>query len=175
MTKNIPWYRLRCVAFDHIAPMKKSDLMQYCREPSSKEAKKMYILLLKLRHYEKATKFEKISHLFWQNSCFYSVVSKQVGDFFKFLWPSQKSWTLPKLNFTNVYYCNYQKMSNSSNHLHTKSYHFFKSFHPAACFFTKINEKKYNLLVATYMCFSPKKQTSLSNGLAQCSTKSFNF
>ena len=32
---------------------------------------------LKLRHYEKAT-----------------VVSKQVGDFFKFLWPSQKSWTL---------------------------------------------------------------------------------
>ena len=38
--------------------------------------------LLKLRHYEKATKFEKISHLFWQNSCFYSVASKQVGDFF---------------------------------------------------------------------------------------------
>ena len=49
---------------------------------------------VKLRHYEKATKFEKISLLFWQNSCFYSVASKQVGDFFKFLWPSQKSWTL---------------------------------------------------------------------------------
>ena len=27
-------------------------------------------------------------------SCFYSVASKQVGDFFKFLWSSQKSWTL---------------------------------------------------------------------------------
>ena len=50
--------------------------------------------MAKLKHYEKATKFEKISHLFWQNSYFYSVPSKQVGDFFKFLWPSQKSWTL---------------------------------------------------------------------------------
>ena len=29
-----------------------------------------------------------------KTSCFYSVVSKQVGDFFKFLWPSQRSWTL---------------------------------------------------------------------------------
>ena len=37
---------------------------------------------------------KKISHLFWQNSCFHSVVSKQVGDFFKFLWSSQKNWTL---------------------------------------------------------------------------------
>ena len=37
---------------------------------------------------------EKISHLFWQNSCFYSVVAKQVGDIFKSLWPSKKSWTL---------------------------------------------------------------------------------
>ena len=46
---------------------------------------------IKLRHYEKATKLEKISHLLWQNSCFYSVVSKQVGDFFEFLWSSQKS------------------------------------------------------------------------------------
>ena len=53
-------------------------------------------LFLKFRHYEKATKFEKISHLFWQISCFYSVASKQVGYFFKFLWPSQKSWTLIK-------------------------------------------------------------------------------
>ena len=51
---------------------------------------------LKFRYYEKATKFEKISHLFWQNHCFYSVASKQVGDFFKFLWPFQKSWTLMK-------------------------------------------------------------------------------
>ena len=49
---------------------------------------------LKFRYYEKATKFEKNSHLFWQTSCFYSVASKQVGYFFKFLWPFQKSWTL---------------------------------------------------------------------------------
>ena len=42
------------------------------------------MMYVKLRHYEKATKFEKISHLFWRNSCFYSVASKQVGDFFKF-------------------------------------------------------------------------------------------
>ena len=40
--------------------------------------------------YEKATKFEKISNL----SCFYSVASKEVGDFLKNLWPFQKSWTL---------------------------------------------------------------------------------
>ena len=53
-----------------------------------------YLRPLKLRHYEKATKFEKISHLFWHNSCFYSDVSKQVGDFFQILWPSQKTWTL---------------------------------------------------------------------------------
>ena len=37
---------------------------------------------------------KKISHLFLQNRCFYSVASKPAGDFFKFLWPSQKSWTL---------------------------------------------------------------------------------
>ena len=43
----------------------------------------MTITHLKLRHYEKATKFEKISHLFWQSSCFYSVSSKQVEDFFQ--------------------------------------------------------------------------------------------
>ena len=36
---------------------------------------------LKLRLYEKATKFEKISHLFWHHIFFYSVESKQVGDF----------------------------------------------------------------------------------------------
>ena len=37
---------------------------------------------------------KEISDLFWQNSGFYSVVSKQVGDFFKFSCPFQKSWTL---------------------------------------------------------------------------------
>ena len=50
--------------------------------------------LVKLRHYEKSVKFEKISHLFWQNSCFYSVASKQPGNFSNFLWPFYKSWTL---------------------------------------------------------------------------------
>ena len=58
------------------------------------------LMQLKLRHYEKATQFENISHQFWQNSCFYSVVSKQVGDFFKILWPFQKSWTSHK-NYGN--------------------------------------------------------------------------
>ena len=58
--------------------------------------------LLKSRHYKKATKFEKISHLFWQNSCFYSVASKQEGDFFKFFWPSQKNWTLPAKSRASV-------------------------------------------------------------------------
>ena len=56
-------------------------------------------LVLKFRNYEKATKFEKISHLFWQNSCFYSVASKQMGDFFNFLWSFQKSWTLTAWKF----------------------------------------------------------------------------
>ena len=40
---------------------------------------------------------KKISHLFSQNSCCYLVASKQVGDFFKFLWPSHKSWTLSQI------------------------------------------------------------------------------
>ena len=57
------------------------------------------MLPVKFRGYEKATKFEKISHLFWQNSCFYSEASKQLGDFFKFLQPFQKSWTLIFLFF----------------------------------------------------------------------------
>ena len=51
----------------------------------------IYNFFVKLKH-------EKASHLFWRNSCLYSVGSKQVGDFFKFLWPFQKSWTLP-VNF----------------------------------------------------------------------------
>ena len=40
--------------------------------------------VLKLRYYEKATKFEKKFYRFWQNIFFYSVESKQVGDFFNF-------------------------------------------------------------------------------------------
>ena len=60
---------------------------------------------IQLRHYEKATKFEKITHRFWQISWFYSVVSKHVGDFFKFLWPSQNSWTLPTSIFQFVGEC----------------------------------------------------------------------
>ena len=42
-------------------------------------------------NYEKPTKFEKNLPLVLTNSCFYSVASKEVGDFFKFMWPSQKS------------------------------------------------------------------------------------
>ena len=38
---------------------------------------------LKLRDYEKPTKFEKNLPLVLTNSCFYSVASKQVGDFFQ--------------------------------------------------------------------------------------------
>ena len=41
-------------------------------------------------------KFLKISPtFFWQNNCFHSEASKQVNNFFKVLWPNQKSWTLP--------------------------------------------------------------------------------
>ena len=39
--------------------------------------------LLKFRNYEKATKFEKISNFFWQNSCFNSGVVKTSGNFFQ--------------------------------------------------------------------------------------------
>ena len=46
-----------------------------------------FFLKLKFRYYEKAKKFEKIStYFFCQNSCFYSLSSKHVGDFLKFLW-----------------------------------------------------------------------------------------
>ena len=52
---------------------------------------------LKFRYYEEATKFEKISNLFWQNSCFYSVGSKQVADFFQIFVAFSE-----KLNFNTV-------------------------------------------------------------------------
>jgi hypothetical protein len=67
------------------------------REINSTAVKVRSKRMLELRHYEKTTKFEKITNIFWQNSCFHSVVSKQVGDFFKFLLPFQKSWTLQNL------------------------------------------------------------------------------
>ena len=56
---------------------------------------------LKLRHCEKATKLKENSHLIWQNTYFYSGWSKQVGDFFKFIWPSQKSWTLKETTISS--------------------------------------------------------------------------
>ena len=45
---------------------------------------------VKLRHSEKATKFEKISHLFWR----YCVNVKTSGRFFQILRPYQKTSTL---------------------------------------------------------------------------------
>ena len=45
---------------------------------------KSRVLKLKIRYCEKATKFEKTSHLIWQNSGFYSLVSKQVEIFSNF-------------------------------------------------------------------------------------------
>ena len=65
--------------------------------------------VIKLRHYEKATKFEKISHLFWQNSCFYSVASKQVGDFFLIFVAFSK-----KLNFMNKF-CDFGAWVNTAS------------------------------------------------------------
>ena len=55
--------------------------------------KKLEVLVfsfLKLRHYEKATKFEKNLPPVLTKQLFYS---KRVGDFFKFSCPFQKSWT----------------------------------------------------------------------------------
>ena len=55
---------------------------------------------IKFRFSEKATKFEKISHLFWH----LQVTSKQVGDFFQILQPSQNILTvMPKLFL--FYFC----------------------------------------------------------------------
>ena len=62
------------------------------------EIKNKQTSILKLRHYEKATKIEKISHLLWHNSCFLLSSLEKVGDFFKFVWPTQKSWTLKRKN-----------------------------------------------------------------------------
>ena len=54
------------------------------------------LLLLKLRHCEKATKFEKISLLFWRLLRKSADLLKQEGDFYKSFWPWQKNWTLLK-------------------------------------------------------------------------------
>ena len=53
---------------------------------------------LKLRYYKKDAKFEKISYRFWQNSCFYSVVSKQAGYFFQIFVAFSENWTLKKMS-----------------------------------------------------------------------------
>ena len=53
-------------------------------------------VFFKLRHHEKATKLEKNLQPVLTKQLFYSVVSKQVGDFFKFLCLFQKSWALIK-------------------------------------------------------------------------------
>ena len=44
--------------------------------------------------YGKVKMFLWEGQIFWKISHFYSVTSKQVGGFFKFLWPFQKTWTL---------------------------------------------------------------------------------
>ena len=51
-------------------------------------------LKIKLRHCEKATKFETIFFLFWRLLSKSADLSKQEEDCFKFLLPFQKSWTL---------------------------------------------------------------------------------
>ena len=45
-------------------------------------------MTLKLGYYEKATNFEKISHVFTQYR------QNKWEIFYKFLWPFQESWTL---------------------------------------------------------------------------------
>ena len=57
---------------------------------SIKEGHKNFVQL-KLRHFEKAAKLKKISLLFWRLLSKSADLSKQVGDFFKFLWPFQKA------------------------------------------------------------------------------------
>ena len=51
----------------------------------------VFLYLLKVRYFEKATIIGKISH----HTCFEvsCVMSNQVGIFFKLLWPIQKIWT----------------------------------------------------------------------------------
>ena len=54
-----------------------------CKKSNFKETEIAWNFF-KIRHYEEATKFEKLSHLFWQNSCFYSASSvKTSGRFFQ--------------------------------------------------------------------------------------------
>ena len=51
----------------------------------------IFFYLVKLRHYEKATKLEKTLPLVLTKQLSLLSIVKKVGDFFKFLWPSQKS------------------------------------------------------------------------------------
>ena len=91
--KNLcPFLQLLKICFCKISLQEGELLMKYILKLNLQY--RCALIKIKFRHYEKATKFEKIFHLFWHNSCFYSVTSKQVGDFFKFSWPFQKSWTL---------------------------------------------------------------------------------
>ena len=66
--------------------------------------------LVKLRHCEKATKFEKISLLLWHLLSKSAALSKQEGDFCKFLWPFQKNWTLILYLITKVWWSQAQSV-----------------------------------------------------------------
>ena len=72
--------------------------LSHCHTKSNRLSLKYTLHSIKVQVFWKDHKnLKKISHLFWQNSRVYSVASKQVGDFFKFLWSFQKSWTLMKI------------------------------------------------------------------------------
>ena len=62
-------------------------------------------LLIKLRHYEKATKSEKNVPLVLTKQLFLLSSVKTSGIFFfKFLWPSQKNWTLQYIYLVDLSY-----------------------------------------------------------------------
>ena len=68
-----------------------------------KSSPSIWQYVVKSKHFEKATKFEKISHLFWWNSCFYPIASKQVGFFLQILWPFS-FFRKPKLWLSNQWW-----------------------------------------------------------------------
>ena len=62
---------------------------------------RVWFWTLKLRHYGKATKFEKNLPPVLTKQLFLLSSVKTSGRFFQFFWPSQKSWTLTVNLFIN--------------------------------------------------------------------------
>ena len=87
----------------------------------------------------KNLKKSEISHLFWHYWVKTTVLSKQVGDFFQILWPSQNIWTLWMPHHEELY------------HLYVMSYSIPSQQQTAVKTLLKLQLKSHILTISTLL------------------------